>query len=699
MYNALYTVAKRLWPELEGVSYQRRLVGTGDVAISLLTTPFAIIGLLWLILASDINSIFQAWPLYIVLGLLQLIFSRVKYFFIIELRTDRYGSAEGSLGSMLQWASLFLLGPTALWLSVIGVFGEYFRDWQSPGSKAARWNQYRSFITELTTATLSYLIAFGVYLELGGQVPIPGLSLDIVIIALLALIINSVLVFAIWAPYILYAIWVQRQVVPDASIRPILQFYIQAFGYPILAHPFAILIAGLYIENGPLVSLFFIIGLLLVAFLSRQLSWAAETSRQQARQLKELELLGREIINSPLDDSTLTSLLAEHMPVMFPSGRVIIWLSPNETLHKHPIEWEPDVEQVWQWVQTQRETRGFLSSDNLPWDKQDHAHDPVVTVPILDVENAQPIGFVYVELRSLAQPWDRKALTSLYPATQSLADHIASALFQASIYEETLDYQAALQELEFAGRIQASFLPTEMPNLEGWELAVTLLPARETSGDFFDFIPLPDERVGIMIADVADKGVGAALYMALSRTLMRTYALEYDSQPDIVFFSANERILQDARANLFVTAFYGVLDKYTGAFTYCNAGHNPPFLFKATDSGTFHALTSTGMPLGIDEDASWTQATIQIAPGDVLLLYTDGIPDAQNKDGEFFKERQVIKVAQENLGCGAQTLLTALLDAVQDFVGDAPQFDDITLLVLRRDIEPVPDDTNRSSEE
>ncbi len=141
----------------------------------------------------------------------------------------------------------------------------------------------------------------------------------------------------------------------------------------------------------------------------------------------------------------------------------------------------------------------------------------------------------------MAQPWDRQALIALFPAVKTLADQIASALHQAQVYEETLAYQRAAQEIAFAGKIQSSFLPNEMPRLQGWELAVTLLPARETSGDYFDFIPLPDGKFGILVADVADKGLGAALYMALSRTLIRTYAIEYlDSLPEVIFFSANE---------------------------------------------------------------------------------------------------------------------------------------------------------------
>jgi serine phosphatase RsbU (regulator of sigma subunit) len=359
-------------------------------------------------------------------------------------------------------------------------------------------------------------------------------------------------------------------------------------------------------------------------------------------------------------------------------------------LLKKPEEWSLDLKQIQAWICKEARINAFLSKEKLPWETEGKPHDPVVTAAIFDLDKGEPIGCIYIELRSLAQPWDRSALTTLFPAVKTLADQIASAIHQAQVYEETLAYQRAAQELAFAGRIQSSFLPNEMPRLNGWELAVTLLPARETSGDFFDFIPLPDGKIGILIADVADKGLGAALYMALSRTLIRTYAIEYtDSPPEVIFFSANQRILQDARANLFVTAFYGILDQQTGFMTYCNAGHNPPYLFSPANDNSITKLSPTGMPIGIEENALWQQATIQIQPGDVLVLYTDGIPDALNDANEFFKEDRLVETILEYMDLPAQELQSAILRKVQEFVGGASQFDDITLLVLRRDFEKI----------
>jgi sigma-B regulation protein RsbU (phosphoserine phosphatase) len=237
-----------------------------------------------------------------------------------------------------------------------------------------------------------------------------------------------------------------------------------------------------------------------------------------------------------------------------------------------------------------------------------------------------------------------------------------------------------------AGNIQASLLPNSFPDMDGWQFAVTLAPAGETSGDFFDIIPLSEGKIGFVIADVLDKGVGPALYMTLSRTLIRTYATEFDLQPDLVFFATNERILKDTRANLFVTAFFGVLDPVTGELTYCNAGHNPPYFLGSQNGCEPIPLEKTGFPIGIDEDATWNRDHIEINPGDVLVLYTDGVPDAQNLDGDFFKQDALVNVVQEHLGESAETLQKSILDAVYDFVGDAPPFDDITLMVLRRNL-------------
>jgi sigma-B regulation protein RsbU (phosphoserine phosphatase) len=232
--------------------------------------------------------------------------------------------------------------------------------------------------------------------------------------------------------------------------------------------------------------------------------------------------------------------------------------------------------------------------------------------------------------------------------------------------------------------VQASFLPRELPTIVGWQVVVTLKPSRETSGDFYDVNLLPDGRVGILVADVVDKGAGAALFMALSWTLIRTYAAEYPTQPELVLSTVNHRILADTHADQFVTAFYGILDPATGVLVYCNAGHCPPYLVSAQANNAVRALHRTGMALGVAQDVAWAQEDVQLVPGDVLVLYTDGVTEARNAQGAFFGEDRLLESVRADLGRSAQDIQDAIMADVRTFVDDAPQFDDIALAVVVR---------------
>lgn len=686
MYDRVNKFIVKIWPGLNQLSPDRQRIVIGDILMTLSLAPLVIWGFVWLAQATQVQLFIDQWQLFTLFFGLILLFDSINYFMIIEMPSNRYGSAQGSLASTLQWAAVFLFGSTALWLSIVVTLLGISRVWKLLKNGPAWWNQGRNMAMELFSLTLAYLIGVSLYQRLGGIFPIAGLTTVSLVPAIVAIVVRFGCVLLVWLVYTLYVVWSERSQNASAEAYPILNFLLRVLGLSALAHPYAILLAGIHIEHGLVFFLFLCGGFFVVAFMTRQLSWVVENNRQHSRQLEKLEHLGREIINSPPDSSILPALLKEHVPQMFPSARIAIWLLLEKFVLVHPEDWEVDIEPVWTWATAKTQAEAFIEKDELPWQNPAMPHNPVVVCPIWDSENNAPTGCILIELNNLAQPWNRKAMTSLFSAVHTLAAQIASALHQAEVYAEMLDFQTTLQELEFAGKIQASFLPNEFPNFNGWELAVSLLPARETSGDFFDFVQISEDKIGFLIADVADKGVGAALYMALSRTLIRTYALEYDAQPDIVFFSANERILQDARANLFVTAFYGVLDQRSGLLTYANAGQNPPLLLSSKNGGSVQALMATGIPLGIDRDASWTQATIQIEPGDSLILYTDGIPDAQSSEGEFFKERRLIDVAQRWIGFSAQELQKGILEEVQNFVGTAPQFDDITLLVLMRDL-------------
>jgi CheY-like chemotaxis protein len=248
------------------------------------------------------------------------------------------------------------------------------------------------------------------------------------------------------------------------------------------------------------------------------------------------------------------------------------------------------------------------------------------------------------------------------------------------------DKEILARELVMAGKIQADILPEEVPTITGWDIATRLEPARETSGDFYDFIPLTDHKWGVVIADVTDKGMGAAIFMALSSTLIRTYATRFPTLPAISLNAVSERILNDTRGGMFVTMFFGVLETHTDRIVFANAGHPPGFLVSTRrGKDSYEQLRPTGMALGVSNQAQWKQKVLKPGPGDVLVLYTDGITEAQNSSGDFFGEDRILDVAFAKIGCPAAEIRDALLAEVHRFVGSAPPQDDIALIVIKRE--------------
>jgi hypothetical protein len=240
------------------------------------------------------------------------------------------------------------------------------------------------------------------------------------------------------------------------------------------------------------------------------------------------------------------------------------------------------------------------------------------------------------------------------------------------------------QELVLAGRLQASLLPETPPQFAGWQFDATWRPARETAGDFYDFITLPGGRIGFLVADVVDKGMGAALFMALSRTLIRTFAAEHPGQPGRVLQAVNQRMLIDADIGHFVTVFYAALDPLSGRLVYCNAGHNPPFLYNSLHRSATRELAKTGPALGVMTEGDWQTQEIQLVPGDVMLLYTDGVVDALNHHHQSFGEARMLETVQELVNPSAPDIVDALVSAVRAFIGNAQQYDDITILAVLR---------------
>jgi phosphoserine phosphatase RsbU/P len=267
---------------------------------------------------------------------------------------------------------------------------------------------------------------------------------------------------------------------------------------------------------------------------------------------------------------------------------------------------------------------------------------------------------------------------------QLMANQAALALETARLQEEARRQERLAEQLRVARQIQLSLLPADAPEVPGWDVAAAYRSAQVVGGDFYDYFYLPGSplRLGVVIADVADKGIPAALFMALSRTVIRTSALG-GRRPAAVLTRANSMIAGDSQSDMFLTACYITLDLTTGRIVVANAGHNRPFLHRASD-GACAEIKTRGLVLGAFEEISLEEREISLDLGDLILLYSDGVTDAVNAQGEMFGEERLREELLKHAGLSAQVLLDTLLSAIDDFTGGAAQYDDMTLVAVRR---------------
>lgn len=242
------------------------------------------------------------------------------------------------------------------------------------------------------------------------------------------------------------------------------------------------------------------------------------------------------------------------------------------------------------------------------------------------------------------------------------------------------------KELDVAKSIQNSILPHDFkpfPQNDAYEIYGSMLPAKRVGGDFFDFFTIDDKLLGFTIADVSGKGVPAALFMTMTRGLLRALGQKTKS-PLHCFQQLNELILLENDSSMFVTAFYGILDIQSGIIEYCNAGHNPPYLINS--KGDLKQIgRSEGIALGVAKDNSFFEMKqLKLEPSDTFLLYTDGVTEAMNAQGELFQERRLEEFLKEQHALPLQELLPQIVSHLQRFAGEREQSDDITLLAIRR---------------
>ncbi len=286
------------------------------------------------------------------------------------------------------------------------------------------------------------------------------------------------------------------------------------------------------------------------------------------------------------------------------------------------------------------------------------------------------VGVVYVDTSIRTGSFKESDLFLL----SAVAGQAAIAIENARLYQVAVEKGRLERELQMAREIQESLLPRRMPQLPGYELRAHWRSAREVAGDFYDVFLLADNTLGVVIADVSDKGAAAALFMASARSMIRSHALS-DFTPFETLSRTNDMIVADAGDGTFVTVYYSLF-RPDGHAVHINAGHNPPAVYHHS-SGEVSFLPRGGRALGWFLNNPLKPIDLKLETGDVIVYYTDGLTDAENEAGESFGEERLAQALETCGDQSAEVILDYLVEQVDDFCGDVPAFDDLTLCVVR----------------
>jgi sigma-B regulation protein RsbU (phosphoserine phosphatase) len=283
-------------------------------------------------------------------------------------------------------------------------------------------------------------------------------------------------------------------------------------------------------------------------------------------------------------------------------------------------------------------------------------------------------------------PMDASFSQSDFVVFKSIAEQSAFALYNAIIYSEANEKKRLDHDLEIARDIQRVLLPAEPPSVNGFEISGINVPARQVSGDYFDYIKVDEERLGVAIADVSGKGVPASLIMAICRSVLRSQAAQNPSPADVLR-KVNRQLYPDIKEDMFISMAYLILDHARNGVTLARAGHEAPLLYKRV-SQTVTPLKPPGMVVGIDSGNVFDRITgdfpVPLERDDCLVLYTDGVTEALDTDGNEFGVERTVQSVRASADNGAQAIVARLIDDLRNFVGSHPQNDDITLIAIRK---------------
>lgn len=622
-------------------------------------------------------------------------------FLLLSLACETLDFALGpdvtaSLGNLFSGAAALSVGFNGAWVPWLSNL--YFllqRD-------RSRWRplpplfRVAHFLFNLGLNSLPLWVGLFVYQDLlDGQLPLSDLATDLG--PALAFVLAQWVTLSAGALLLLIIAFGKLS---DMSqwLKTIFTGFALSFYVPVL---FSLAVAVILNRLGSGFFLFVTAGLLGVSLMAQRLARSLAAERRRVEELSALNALSDDIIHSPPGEPATADLLVEHVPRFTPGADWQLSLfdpdRPDE--RQVMVDWRDGAAQptadapltpLWAWLRDQRQPLNVsdLAQASLPftWDPEREGPRPgsLLLVPLLAADPAGPeaercLGGLRLSHQSA------HAFEKALPSVTALANQLAAALENARLYQSALARERLERELTLARGIQNSFLPADVPRLDGWAFVASLEPARYVSGDFYDFIPLPEGHWGVLVADVADKGMPAALYMALARTLIRAHAPEHAGNPAACLLAANDQILADTQADSFVTVFYGVLDPASGEMAFCNAGHNPPYWCRRNGEAPPAPLKTPGMPLGILPGVELGNGRVRLTPGDRLVLYTDGVTEAHDDAlDEFGDERLLAEIANPD-DLAAAELHRRIHAAVREFVGRAPQSDDLTLLIVGRE--------------
>ncbi len=294
----------------------------------------------------------------------------------------------------------------------------------------------------------------------------------------------------------------------------------------------------------------------------------------------------------------------------------------------------------------------------------------------------QNLGVLALANGSMSSPFTE----SDFEVFKAISEQSAFALYNAIVYAEANEKKALDRDLEIARDIQRILLPSTSPDVEGFEISGINIPARQVSGDYFDYIKVDPAHLGIVIADVSGKGIPASLIMAMCRSVLRSQAPTNDSPMDVLK-KVNHQLFPDMKEDMFISMAYVILDRAAGSVSLARAGHDAPLLYTAA-TGAVSKINSPGMALGVDSGSVFDRLTrnftVPLGANDCLILYTDGITEALDGAGQEFGLDRMIQAVQAGAPHGAPAIVKRLTDDLRTFAGIEPQNDDITLIVIRK---------------